>query len=77
MRDEIIEGEVYAGADRHNGEIAAFHLSRLLGLPTVPLAVGRRVSLKKQILPVASRRLSETFLKRRGWYDSNLQCHSM
>ncbi|XP_064089471.1 glycosaminoglycan xylosylkinase-like [Macrobrachium nipponense] len=63
-RDEVIEGEVYAGADRHNGEIAAFHLSRLLGLTMVPLAVGRTVSLKRHILPVASRRLSATFFRK-------------
>ncbi|XP_045585385.2 glycosaminoglycan xylosylkinase isoform X2 [Procambarus clarkii] len=65
-REEVIEGEVYAGADRHNGEIAAFHLSRLLDLPMVPMAVGRKVSLKQQILPVATRKLSATFFSRRG-----------
>ncbi|XP_042227302.1 glycosaminoglycan xylosylkinase-like isoform X2 [Homarus americanus] len=78
-RDEVIEGEVYAGADRHNGEIAAFHLSRLLGFPMVPLAVGRSVSLKRQILPVASRKLAATFFLRRGgrlcFYGVCYYCH--
>ena len=61
-REEIIEGEIYAGADRHNGEIAAFHLGRLLGLSMVPLAVGRKVSLKREILGKSSRKLAATFL---------------
>lgn len=77
-RDEIIEGEVYAGADRHNGEIAAFHLSRLLGFPMVPLAVGRKVSLKRQILPVASKKLAATFFTKRGrlcFYGVCYYCH--
>ncbi|XP_063887752.1 glycosaminoglycan xylosylkinase-like isoform X6 [Scylla paramamosain] len=66
LREEIIEGEIYDGADRHNGEVAAFHLSRLLALPTVPLAVGRWVSLRKHILPVASKELATTFFKMEG-----------
>ncbi|XP_076064914.1 glycosaminoglycan xylosylkinase-like isoform X2 [Oratosquilla oratoria] len=78
-RGEVIEGEVYAGADRHTGEIAAFHLSRLLGLTMVPLAVGRKVSLRHQILPVASRRLAATFFKQRGgqtcFYGVCYYCH--
>lgn len=28
MRDYVVTGSPYAGADRHNGEIAAFHLNR-------------------------------------------------
>lgn len=27
-RDYVVEGEPYAGYDRHNAEIAAFHLDR-------------------------------------------------
>ncbi|KAK7070211.1 Glycosaminoglycan xylosylkinase [Halocaridina rubra] len=65
-REEVIEGEVYAGADRHNGEIAAFHLNRLLGFNMVPLAVGRKLSLKRDILPVATSRLSATFYRKEG-----------
>lgn len=65
---ELVEGEVYAGADRHTGEIAAFHLSRLLALPMVPLTVGRQVSPRKHLLPVASKELAATFFKKRGMF---------
>nr|XP_027220461.1 glycosaminoglycan xylosylkinase-like [Penaeus vannamei] len=64
-RDELIEG-IYSGFDRHNGEIAAFHLSRLLDLRMVPLTTGRSVSLKRQILPVSTWRLSKTFIQGRA-----------
>lgn len=61
MRDYVVTGSPYAGADRHNGEVAAFHLNRLLGLCRVPLTVGRIVNLRTEILPVATESLSKTF----------------
>ena len=57
----MIEGPVYAGKDRHNAEVAAFHLGLLLGLRRSPLVVGRRVSLRREIMPVADRELLDTF----------------
>ncbi|XP_025112699.1 glycosaminoglycan xylosylkinase-like [Pomacea canaliculata] len=68
-RDFIIQGEPYAGRDRHNAEVAAFHLSRILGLRRVPLAVGRKVNLKQEVIPVASQALLNTFYK-----DNNNTC---
>ncbi|XP_042880524.1 glycosaminoglycan xylosylkinase-like [Penaeus japonicus] len=63
-RNRLITG-LNSGFDRHNGEIAAFHLSRLLGLQMVPITVGRNVSLKREILPVSMKRLRETFFRGR------------
>ncbi|KAK3759718.1 hypothetical protein RRG08_064439 [Elysia crispata] len=63
-RDYIVEGPPYAGRDRHNAEIAAFHLGRILELRRSPLVVGRRVNLYKDILPVASDRLKKTFFEK-------------
>ncbi|KAF4520699.1 hypothetical protein B566_EDAN012486 [Ephemera danica] len=60
-REQVIEGPVYAGKDRHNAEVAAFHLGLLLGLRRSPLVVGRRVSLRREIMPVADRELLDTF----------------
>jgi hypothetical protein len=60
-RNYIIRGKPYEGHDRHNAEIVAFHLSRILGLRRVPLTVGRIVDLEKDILPVATERLRNTF----------------
>ncbi|XP_077987000.1 glycosaminoglycan xylosylkinase-like [Glandiceps talaboti] len=60
-RDHIISGSPYGGYDRHNAEIAAFHLDRILGLRRAPLVVGRYINLQTEILPVASSRLKETF----------------
>ncbi|KAK9498812.1 hypothetical protein O3M35_003369 [Rhynocoris fuscipes] len=62
-RDTIIEGTVYSGKDRHNGEIAAFHLSRLLELNRAPIVGGRILNLDTEILPVSTYDLSRTFYK--------------
>lgn len=62
-RNTIIEGTVYSGKDRHNGEIAAFHLSRLLELNRAPIVSGRILNLDTEILPVSTYDLSRTFYK--------------
>ncbi|KAF6211667.1 hypothetical protein GE061_012180 [Apolygus lucorum] len=63
-RDQVLVGQVYGGKDRHNGEIAAFYLARLLGLNRVPIVVGRKFNLATQILPVSTATLSRTFFKK-------------
>ncbi|RXG61108.1 Glycosaminoglycan xylosylkinase [Armadillidium vulgare] len=56
----VVKGDIYSGTDRHQGEIVAFHLSILLNITSVPLVVGRKFLLRKQILSVASKQLSKT-----------------
>ncbi|XP_026524994.1 glycosaminoglycan xylosylkinase [Pseudonaja textilis] len=61
-REYVIEGEPYAGYDRHNAEVAAFHLDRILGFRRAPLVVGRFVNLRTEIKPVATEQLLSTFM---------------
>ncbi|XP_042890673.1 glycosaminoglycan xylosylkinase-like [Penaeus japonicus] len=57
-RDKIIPSK---GPDRHNAEIVAFHLGRLLGNRMVPMAAGRLVSVREELWSVAVPKLAETF----------------
>ncbi|KAM9384452.1 glycosaminoglycan xylosylkinase isoform 1-T1 [Pholidichthys leucotaenia] len=61
-RDYVVEGEPYAGYDRHNAEVAAFHLDRILGFRRAPLVVGRHINLRTELKPVATDQLLSTFL---------------
>lgn len=61
-RDYVVEGEPYAGYDRHNAEVAAFHLDRILGFRRAPLVVGRYVNLRTEVKPVATEQLLGTFM---------------
>ncbi|XP_025113161.1 glycosaminoglycan xylosylkinase-like isoform X2 [Pomacea canaliculata] len=54
------------GRDRHNAEIASFHLSRILNIRRVPLAVGRLLNLRGEVIPVATQSLMETFYVKDG-----------
>lgn len=65
-RDYVVEGTPYSGFDRHNGEIAAFHLDRILGFYRAPPVVGRRVNLEDEVEPIGEKRLMDTFFKEGG-----------
>ena len=60
-REKVLEGTPYEGFDRHNGEIAAFHLDRLLGFYRAPPVVGRIINLRKEAIPVTEKKLLKTF----------------
>ncbi|XP_059171966.1 glycosaminoglycan xylosylkinase-like [Physella acuta] len=76
-RDYLVTGTPYAGRDRHNAEIAAFHLGRILELRRTPLAVGRRLDIKNDIQSVATEGLLSTFFNKDGescFYGRCLYC---
>uniref|UniRef100_A0A3B3CBD8 Family with sequence similarity 20 member C, like n=1 Tax=Oryzias melastigma TaxID=30732 RepID=A0A3B3CBD8_ORYME len=63
-RDEETNYNLYYFSDfeRHNAEIAAFHLDRILGYRRVPPAVGRLVDVVKEIKDITTdRKLAKTF----------------
>uniref|UniRef100_H3DNC5 Family with sequence similarity 20 member C, like n=1 Tax=Tetraodon nigroviridis TaxID=99883 RepID=H3DNC5_TETNG len=63
-RDEETNSNLYYFSDfeRHNAEIAAFHLDRILGYRRIPPAVGRLVDVVKEIKNVTTdRKLARTF----------------
>ncbi|XP_043275426.1 glycosaminoglycan xylosylkinase [Venturia canescens] len=59
-RDAVLEGPVYYGKDRHNGEVVAFHLSSLLSLRRVPLTVIRKLNLTEEVRNRATPQLYAT-----------------
>lgn len=74
---DFVQETIISGGDRHNGEIATFHLGRLLELRRTPIAVGRKINLKNEIIPVASERLLKTFFtkgRNQCFYGKCLYC---
>ncbi|KAK5885284.1 hypothetical protein CesoFtcFv8_019011 [Champsocephalus esox] len=52
----------FSDFERHNGEIAAFHLDRLLGFNRIPPVVGRLINVTSEIREITTdHRLSRTF----------------
>lgn len=60
-RDYVVSGESWDGFDRHNAEVAGFHLDHILGFRRAPLVVGRIVHFRNEIVKVATERLKRTF----------------
>ena len=74
-RDYVMVGTPYAGKDKHNAEIAAFHLNRIIGLHRVPIVVGRMIDLESEIRPVAHKNLLQTYYYQNGNTCFYGKCH--
>ena len=61
ISQKLKPAKAWDGEDRHNGEIASFHLNRILKFNRAPLVAGRKINLTDEILPVATARLKKTF----------------
>lgn len=59
---DYITDDIYSGADRHNGEVFAFHLARILGLRFAPIVASRVVHVSTEIKKSASEALLSTFV---------------
>jgi len=62
-RNQVIEGEVYAGKDRHNSEILAFYLGAVLNFRSTGLVVGRSINIR-DVLKLADKELRETIISK-------------
>ncbi|XP_070507171.1 glycosaminoglycan xylosylkinase homolog [Chironomus tepperi] len=62
-RNQVIEGEVYAGKDRHNSEILAFYLGAVLNFRSTGLVVGRSINIR-DVFQLADKELRETIISK-------------
>ncbi|RVE48129.1 hypothetical protein evm_007189 [Chilo suppressalis] len=60
---DIINGNIYAGFDRHNSEVFAYYLAMVLNFTWITPSVIRRIHINNDILPVATEGLKKTMVK--------------
>lgn len=52
--EHIINGNIYAGFDRHNSEVFGYYLAMVMNFTWVAPSVTRKINVAKEIVPVAS-----------------------
>lgn len=70
-RDYVVPGNSWDGFDRHNAEVAGFHLDSILHFRRAPLVVGKNLKFREEILPVATERLKATIRYKKDVLDKN------
>ena len=58
-----LNGYCNYGYEQAWAEVVAFHVHRLLGFTNTPVVVGRKVDIRREILPVASPRVAERIVR--------------
>lgn len=59
----VVNGNIYAGFDRHNSEVFAYYLATVMNFKWIVPSVIRKVNLYKEVIPVASLGLRKTMVK--------------
>ncbi|KAL0901347.1 hypothetical protein ABMA27_006626 [Loxostege sticticalis] len=60
--DEVINGNIYAGFDRHNSEVFAYYLAIVMNFTWISPSVIRKIHLHKDVMPVATEGLKKTMV---------------
>ncbi|XP_072941393.1 glycosaminoglycan xylosylkinase homolog [Epargyreus clarus] len=61
--EHVINGNIYAGFDRHNSEVFAYYLAMVLNYKWIPPSTIRRIHIDKDIIPSATLGLRKTMIK--------------
>ncbi|KAL4716969.1 hypothetical protein ACJJTC_012780 [Scirpophaga incertulas] len=61
--DTIINGNIYAGFDRHNSEVFAYYLAMIMNFTWIAPSVIRKLHLQRDVLPVATVGLKKAMVK--------------
>lgn len=58
----MINGNIYAGFDRHNSEVFAYYLAIVMNFTWISPSVIRKIHLHKDVMPVATEGLKKTMV---------------
>ncbi|XP_068626706.1 glycosaminoglycan xylosylkinase homolog isoform X3 [Battus philenor] len=61
--NDVINGDIYAGYDRHNSEVFAFYLAMVLNFKWIAPSVIRKIHIEKDILVKGTLGLKKTMIK--------------
>lgn len=59
----MINGDIYAGFDRHNSEVFAYYLAMVMNFKWIVPSVIRKIHLHQEVMPVATLGLRKTMVK--------------
>ncbi|CAH2102305.1 unnamed protein product [Euphydryas editha] len=61
--NHVVNGNIYAGFDRHNSEVFAYYLAMVLNFRWIAPSVIRKIHLHKDVIPFATMGLKKTMIK--------------